>query len=191
MGRLSNPPDPLESLAGQGIADSSETRENAAKRVEHAPNPSASGGREEEGQLSHPSTASTEVLTAMQASATTDHPRRHQVQKRLRGTEVDDLVAAYRAGASLDDLADRFGVHRTTAVAHLRRRHVEPRDGFTAWDPAALTAAAALYASGASLAAVATRFGVDPSTVANRFRRVGIAVRPRRGWPQEAEPTAD
>lgn len=56
------------------------------------------------------------------------------------------------------------------------------RTSWTAWDHDALTAAAALYTSGASLAAVAARFGVDASIVANRFRRAGVAVRPRRGW---------
>lgn len=92
------------------------------------------------------------------------------------------MVAAYRAGASVEELAERFGVHRTTAVAHLRLRQVQRRAAFTAWDHDDLSAAAAHYASGASLASVAARFGVDPSTVANRFRRAGVAIRPRRGW---------
>jgi hypothetical protein len=182
IGRLSNPPDPLETLAGQGIAGSTETGEKASKRAKSAPGPSASTDRKETGRLSNPSIEWTGMRTAAQDSTATEQPNPSRAQKRLHGEQVDELVAAYRAGDSADELAERFGVHRTTAMAHLRRRQVELRAGFTAWDHNALTAAAALYASGASLAAVATGFGVDASTVANRFRRAGVAVRPRRGW---------
>jgi hypothetical protein len=182
MGRLSNPPETLEFLAGQGIACSSETRENAAKRAKRARSPSGSGDREETGRLSNPSIEPTGMVTAAHAPASTEQPRPRRTQKRLRGVEVDEMVAAYRTGDSVDELAERFDVHRTTAMAHLRRRRVEPRVPFTAWDPEALTAAAALYASGASLVVVAARFRVDPSTVANRFRRAGVTIRPRRGW---------
>lgn len=116
-----------------------------------------------------------------------------------RGVHHFQLIAAYTAGDSVEQLAERFGVHRTTVIAHLDRRKIERRTAPTAWDHAALTAAAASYVSGESLAAVAARFGVDPSTVANRFRRAGIAIRPRRGWiypprtvdAQEGEPTTD
>jgi transposase len=122
------------------------------------------------------------VLTATQASATTEQLRPSRIQKRLRKVEVDELAAAYRAGDSAEQLAERFGVHRTTVMAYLGRRQVQLRPTFTTWDHDALTAAAAFYRSGESLAVVAARFGVDPSTVANRFRRAGIAIRARRGW---------
>lgn len=118
----------------------------------------------------------------MQASATTAQPGPHRTQTRLRTVDVDDLVAAYGAGDSIEQLADRYDVHRTTVIAHLSRRQVQLRPTFTPWDYDALTAAAAHYAEGASLATVAHRFDVDPSTVANRFRRAGIPIRPRRGW---------
>jgi DNA-directed RNA polymerase specialized sigma24 family protein len=102
------------------------------------------------------------------------------VQHRLRATEVDEVVAAYLAGERVNDLAARFGVHRTTVMAHLARRGAKrpTRD----WDTGALGTAAALYNQGLSLAAVADRFGINPSTVANRFRRAGVTIRPRRGW---------
>jgi transposase len=111
------------------------------------------------------------VITAEQMAATPERPAPSRTQKRLRGVEVDELVAAYQTGDSIEGLAEHFGVHRTTVMAHLRRREVELRAAFTAWDHDDLRAAAAHYASGASLASVAARFGVDPSTVANRLRR--------------------
>jgi hypothetical protein len=182
MGRLSNPARPLDTLAGQGIAGASETRERASKRAKRTSSPSAPGDREEKGQLSNPSIEPSGLRSAVQASATTARPGPHRTHTRLRPVEVDDMVAAYRAGDSIEQLADRYGVHRTTVIAHLGRRQVQLRPTFAPWDHDALTAAAAYYASGASLATVADRFGVDPSTVANRFRRGGIPIRPRRGW---------
>lgn len=106
----------------------------------------------------------------------------NQVLKRLLTAEVDELVEGYRAGGRVDDLAQRFGVHRTTVMTHLRRRHITPRPILTAWDQGALTVAADLYTNGQSLASVAARFGINPSTVANRFRRAGVTIRSRRGW---------
>jgi hypothetical protein len=150
--------------------------------VKHAPSRSGPGGREEKGRLSNPSSESIAAGSSGQIAAGREQARPSPAQKQLCRAEVDELVDAYRAGDCVAELAERFGVHRTTATAHLRRRQVDFRAAFTAWDHDALTAAAALYASGASLAAVAARFGVDASTVANRFRRAGVAVRPRRGW---------
>ena len=100
--------------------------------------------------------------TVAQDSGATEKSRPSRAQKRLRSAEVDELVAAYRAGDNVEVLAERFGVHRTTAMAHLRRRQVELRAAFTAWDHDALSAAAVLYASGESLAAVAAGSALMP-----------------------------
>ena len=40
---------------------------------------------------------------------------------------MDELVAGYRAGRSLPDLAKDFGVHRRTVAAHLEQRGVQRR----------------------------------------------------------------
>jgi transposase-like protein len=78
---------------------------------------------------------------------------------------------------------DEFGIHRTTVTGHLDRHGVPRHSEQTAWDDETLEQAAELYATGLSLAAVAHRFGIGAQTVANRFRRAGLPVRPRRGWP--------
>lgn len=85
--------------------------------------------------------------------------------------------------ATISQLAADFGVHRTTVAAHLDRHQIPRHHEETAWDVDILNEAAEMYASGRSLAAVASQFGVDAQTVANRFRRAGISIRPRRGWP--------
>ena len=48
-----------------------------------------------------------------------------QRQRRLQPDEIDQLVAAYQAGASTYGLADQFGITRHTVAAHLNRRGVE------------------------------------------------------------------
>lgn len=47
-------------------------------------------------------------------------------QVRLEEPQVDELVAARADGAMIAELAHRFGVHRHTVSAHLRRRSAVP-----------------------------------------------------------------
>ena len=103
-------------------------------------------------------------------------------QRRLSPTDVEDLIAACQAGATISQLAVEFGIHRTTVTGHLDRHGIPRHSEQTAWNDEILKKAAELYAAGSSLADVADQFGVDPQTDANRFRRAGVAVRPRRGW---------
>jgi lambda repressor-like predicted transcriptional regulator len=158
LGRLSNPRKITETLAAQGserIVGSGEGVESA--QIEPSDD-HAEGPREEMGRLSNPP------------------------QRRLSLTDIDRLIKAYRAGASISQLAIEFGIHRTTLAGHLDRHGVPRHREQTAWDDEILNEAAELYESGLSLAAVGAQFGIDAQTVANRFRRVGVAVRPRRGW---------
>ena len=103
-------------------------------------------------------------------------------RRRLSPACIDGLVEAYRAGATINELAVEFGIHRTTVAAHLDRKGVPRRSEATVWDDFALREAAELYATGLSLADVAHQFGIDAQTVANRFRRAGVTMRRRRGW---------
>jgi len=49
------------------------------------------------------------------------------VQRRLSEHDVDEIVSAYLDGSSIDSLAERVGVNRTTIISHLDRRGVERR----------------------------------------------------------------
>jgi lambda repressor-like predicted transcriptional regulator len=158
QGRLSNPLEIAETLAAQRseqIVGASESVETARIRPsdDHAERP-----REEKGRLSNPP------------------------QRRLAPTDLDDLLDAYRAGATISQLAVEFSIHRTTVASHLDRHGVPRHSELTVWDDDILRDAAEMYATGLSLADVAHQFGVDAQTVANRFRRAGVAVRTRRGW---------
>mgnify|MGYP001819105620 CR=1 FL=1 len=162
-GRLSNPFDIAETLAAQGserIGDSSGGVETTRIR------PSGDrpvGPREEEGRLSNPA------------------------QRRLSPTQLADLLDAYRAGATISQLAIEFGIHRTTVAGHLDRHGVPRHSEQSAWTDDTLREAAEMYAEGLSLADIAAEYGIDAQTVANRFRRAGVAVRPRRGWTSRPE----
>ena len=163
-GRLSNP----LKIAETHVAHRSERIGGSSGGVEttriQPSDDHAEGPREEEGRLSNPP------------------------QRRLSATDIDDLVAAYRAGATISQLAVKFSIHRTTVAGHLDRHGVPHHNEQRAWDDELLTQAAELYASGLSLAGVADQFGIDAQTVANRFQRAGVAVRPRRGWASRAHP---
>jgi DNA-binding CsgD family transcriptional regulator len=48
-------------------------------------------------------------------------------QRRLKPHEIEALVAAYRGGMTMKDLARTFGIHRVTVSAYLRQQVVQIR----------------------------------------------------------------
>jgi Helix-turn-helix domain len=107
-----------------------------------------------------------------------------QTQHRLTSTEVDELVHAYERGESVPRLVALFGINRTTALAHLKRRDVATRANRRRLTNKTVQQPAALYTDGRSLAAIARSFDVDPSTVAKELRRAGISIRTARKVPR-------
>lgn len=105
--------------------------------------------------------------------------KRRQTQTRLPAASVSALLVAYRDGARIDELSERFGVHRNTVMKLLHKHGAESRRGKLDRN---IEEAAALYLSGWSLARVGHRFDVDPATVRNTLKRHGITTRPRPGW---------
>ena len=95
--------------------------------------------------------------------------------RQLKPGELDELVKAYEAGATVFQLATRFGIHRTTVGQHLKARGVDTRP--TAFGPGELEEAAALYRSGWALSKIGERFGVAYTTVWRHLRAVGVEMR--------------
>jgi AraC-like DNA-binding protein len=158
MGRLSNPPETLECvwLTREDVV-LPPLRQTTSKAEKCSSNPPEAGDMEEKGQLSNP------------------------VQRRLSQGDVDELAHLYQE-ASIDALIRRYGVHRTTIIAHLDRRGVPRRlVGRKMTDPL-VTQASERYSEGLSLADVASEFGVHARTLAREFRRAGTPIRGRRGW---------
>ena len=99
------------------------------------------------------------------------------VQRRLAPGEVADLVAAYRQGVLVEELATSFRVNRTTVLGHVRRQDVPRRDR-RALQGDDVDRAAQLYAGGRSADWVAARLGVAASTVRRTLKEVGVPMRP-------------
>ena len=102
-------------------------------------------------------------------------------QRRLSERQVDELCTTYLEGSSIDALAARSGVNRTTIISHFDRLGVKRRKNVRKMTDRLVQQAAEFYRSGASLEVVATRFGVHARTLAREFERAGVQTRPRRG----------
>ena len=156
--RLSNPPETLESVPHQGepaAPPPGRTRSNTPTRPFV---PWESPVPEEEGRLSNP------------------------VQRRLSAADIDQLIHLYPQGASIDALACRYEIHRTTVIHHLERAGIARRRVVRKMTDESVALAAARYEQGASLALVAREFGVHQRTLTREFRRAAVSIRPRRGW---------
>ncbi len=95
MGPLSNAPETLECVSDQRERDTPLPRRTTSEGPTRSSNAPDSGDKEEKGQLSNP------------------------VQRRLSPGVVDELVHLHEEGVSIDALARRYGVHRTTFIHHL------------------------------------------------------------------------
>jgi lambda repressor-like predicted transcriptional regulator len=109
------------------------------------------------------------------------HPRasrsvgRRQPQHKLTESEVAELLAAYRRGTVVRDLASQFLVHRATVTALLRRNGEElRRTGLTTEE---IADAARLYAEGWSVARLGQKFCVDGTTAWRALRAAGVSMR--------------
>ena len=184
MGRLSNPPDHLETLALQGIAGSRKVSDNAPTTASHSPVAARSDPQEETGRLSNP-VPMTGRVRANRVDARAEDVgstrARGSVQRRLSGPEIGDLAAAYEWWRSLAELAIEFGIHHRTVAGHLERRGVPRRVSHRKMRSADVEQAARRYRGGDSLAELGAAFNVHPATVARELRRAGVKLRPRRG----------
>lgn len=99
-----------------------------------------------------------------------------RVAKRLKESQVTELVGAYKDGASTYQLADRFGIKRQTVSDILKRNGVTPR--WRRLTEADVDRAEHLYIhQRMSAARIADRLKVDPETVRLRLRNRGVQMR--------------
>lgn len=108
--------------------------------------------------------------------------RPRQQQRRLAPDQIEEVVARYIDGESIDALAREYGINRTTVIAHLERNGIERRRNPRKMTDAKVRAAADIYAKGRSLADVAAEFDVCDRTLRREFELAGIHCRPRRGY---------
>lgn len=92
----------------------------------------------------------------------------------LTASKVGRLVGDYLAGAGIEELADRSGIHRAMVFAHLRRRNTPRRT--TGLDVREEAEAVRLYRDGVSMRAIARRMGVGRKVVRTAVLRAGVVV---------------
>lgn len=158
MGRLSNPSEATKTLISQGLITSGNRRICSRKIAKRAPCVDPVASTEEKGRLSNP------------------------VQRRLPNSTIDHLVEEYVGGLTIDALACRYGIHRTTVMTHLEANGVQRRRSIRKLSAADVAEAANRYQSGLSLAAVAKTFNVNEATLTREFYAANFPIRPRRGW---------
>ena len=92
---------------------------------------------------------------------------------------MDELVAAYQAGATVYEIAERLQINRKTVSVLLERQGV-PRRG-RPLSPVQIEQARDLYVAGQSLATIAPQLDCDPGTVRLALLRAGIRMRDAQG----------
>ena len=92
-------------------------------------------------------------------------------------SEADCLGDDCLDGATINELADRYGVHRATVSAHLTRRRVGRRRSGLGVDEAAETVR--LHLGGVSMRAIAQSMGVDRKAVRRALVEAGVLESPR------------
>lgn len=185
MGRLSNPPDTLETVAQQGSRDAPATGGKSPSTAIRSSNPSEDRGSNNKGQLSNPASMALcgddDGANPPTAGRSTRRPG-PPVQRRLTPSQLEAVAARYQSGRSLNDLAREFGVHHRTLADHLERLGIARRVNLPKLSAADVKRAATRYRAGESLAIVGKALNVDASTVQRALKRAGIKIRPRHGY---------
>jgi DNA-binding transcriptional regulator LsrR (DeoR family) len=87
------------------------------------------------------------------------------------------MIARYEAGASMQQIADQLGVHRTTILKRLQGLGITTK--FSKLEPDDVRAAAKLYQEGWTLDNIARQYHVASSTVRESLLAYGVEMRPR------------
>jgi hypothetical protein len=119
------------------------------------------------------------VLGEIESQTATPPLVHRQAQRRLRPTEIEQLIAAYSDGVSLKELAERFRTHWKTVSQVLKREGIPRR--YRKLSPENISTAISLYEKGKSLAVVAAHFDVHPGALLPHFRRAGVTMRDTHG----------
>lgn len=101
-----------------------------------------------------------------------------RVVRRLAPGQIDELVQAYEAGATLSDLSEQFGQTRKTLSRALERRGVARRYRLMPED--GVSEAREAYESGRTLSEIGKELGLSRDTVRRALLKDGVAMRSGR-----------
>jgi excisionase family DNA binding protein len=90
------------------------------------------------------------------------------------------VIAAYKSGATIDEIADRYGVSKRPIRRILQAADIRPRTrGWRSrYTPATERKIATAYAAGATLAELATQFGGSQRSIRRACVNHGVPIRP-------------
>jgi hypothetical protein len=135
-----------------------------------------------------PSDKLADVLSAASTRSRTSTKRDRRRRARQLGTDqIQQLIAGYRSGATVYELAKRLRIERRTVSAILHRNGVPMRR--CGLSDAQVEDATRLYDQGWSLARIGKRMDVTADTVRKRLLERGVTMRGTQGRPRTA--TAD
>lgn len=117
------------------------------------------------------------VRAAEEQSAVAVARRSYKRVPTLSEAQVEDLVATYRAGATVQGLARQFAVHRTTVMAVLDRQQVQRRVQGRVLSGEEIERACQLYHDGLNLRAVGAELGADYRVVRRGLLAAGVRLR--------------
>lgn len=144
------------------------------------------------GQLSNPSTARAverlarlldDVLagTSCKAPGPSEARPPYRLRDRLSAETVSELVTAYEAGKTADELAQAYKIGKVGILKYLHQHRVVRKRPPTCLTSERVAEAAALYDTGLSAAAVGSRLGIASSTLLRGFQAHGVQRRSRGG----------
>ena len=117
--------------------------------------------------------AAYEDIDVVEKRARPERSQRRAV--RLTPTQITGLVDRYNAGATVYELGEAFGVHRTTVAEHLKRAgHTLRRQPPS---QATVKKMVKLYDAGFSLVNVGSQLGFDAETVRTHIKKQGTSIR--------------
>jgi hypothetical protein len=96
---------------------------------------------------------------------------RHKRLVRLTPAQAQALVAEYKAGSSIDDVARKYGIHHATAAAHLKAAGVVTRPPKTGIPRDQLEAALALREQGWSYSKIGAHYGCSRTAATNSLNK--------------------
>jgi DNA invertase Pin-like site-specific DNA recombinase len=99
--------------------------------------------------------------------------------RQLERDQVQELIAGYKAGATVYELGRKFGIERRT-VSNILHRHDVPMRR-RSLSPEQVDEAVRLYRDGWPLARIGRRLEVDPTTVLTKLRARGVRMRDTQG----------
>lgn len=101
-----------------------------------------------------------------------------KAQTFLTEAQIDQVVALYEGGMSMEGIAQKFRAHRRTIAAQLVRRG-KSLGRYRRVQPGDIAEAAEMYRKGMTLAELGRRFGVSQSAVKTAVTSSGVLIRPR------------